>query len=201
MSETPVRDAPERIDALELVDQILDSAVRSGASDVHFDPTADGGQVRYRIDGFFEAGPKLAAGAYERCLGRLKLVGGVVAYRQDIPQEGRIEREGSGSADLRLSVVPTPFGEKAVVRIFQADQRPRPRRPRFLGAGARPARTAGGSAARCGGGRRPVLERQDDHALRAPPSSPAIARRLGARRDDRGPGRMPTPGSDPGRGR
>ena len=107
------------VDTVALVDQLLDDAVSDGASDVHFDPYDQGGGVRYRIDGVFHEQRTLPEELYLRCLGRLKLLGGVTAYRQDVPQDGRIDRP---AADLRLSVVPTPFGEKAVVRIFQTDR-------------------------------------------------------------------------------
>ncbi len=110
----------------ELVDELLREAVEVGASDVHFEPTAGGLQVKYRLDGALKTVETLPKAVSGNVIARLKVLGNLLTYRNDIPQEGRIEGiEGkpmdsdSGSViDKRLAVFPTIHGQRAVVRIF-----------------------------------------------------------------------------------
>ncbi len=107
-------------DAVSLVDGFLSGAVDCGASDVHFEPTEKELVVKYRLDGVLkqvEALPKILS---ENIIARLKVLGNLLTYRNDIPQEGRIETNGQngGVVDKRLSVFPTIYGQRAVVRIF-----------------------------------------------------------------------------------
>ena len=110
----------------ELVDSILDEAVQFGASDIHFEPTNAGLQVKYRMDGTLKTIETLPAAIRDNVISRLKVLGNLLTYRNDIPQEGRIEgTQGQPSIsksgkviDKRLAVFPTIHGQRAVVRIF-----------------------------------------------------------------------------------
>ena len=103
----------------EIVDLVLLQAVHHRASDVHFEPTPDGLQVRYRLDGVLVDVVQLPADLRARTLARLKVIGGMVTFRTDIAQEGRSQAEvGERTVDLRVSVLPTIHGEKATVRLF-----------------------------------------------------------------------------------
>ena len=107
-------------DAVSLVDDLLERAVQAGVSDVHFEPTAKSMIVRFRLDGLLtdiEALPKAMA---ENVVARLKVLGHLLTYRSDIPQEGRIEMQDSTGrlVDRRLAVFPTIYGQRAVVRLF-----------------------------------------------------------------------------------
>ncbi|MHC5155979.1 MAG: ATPase, T2SS/T4P/T4SS family, partial [Planctomycetota bacterium] len=75
----------------ELVDSILDEAVQFGASDIHFEPTNAGLQVKYRMDGTLKTIETLPAAIRDNVISRLKVLGNLLTYRNDIPQEGRIE--------------------------------------------------------------------------------------------------------------
>ena len=112
-------DAPDR--AVQIVSLILADAVERAASDVHFEPTPAGLDVRYRIDGVLHAAARLTSDLTPNLVARLKVLSDLLTYRTDIPQEGAV-RPGSvpGRADLRVSTFPTVHGEKAVVRIFDA---------------------------------------------------------------------------------
>lgn len=102
-----------------LIDLTLIQAVLRRASDVHFEPVGDRIQVRYRIDGALVDVGEVPLALRERLLGRMKVIGGMVTYRSDVPQEGRSAAHVAGRAvDARISILPTIHGEKATVRLF-----------------------------------------------------------------------------------
>jgi type II secretory ATPase GspE/PulE/Tfp pilus assembly ATPase PilB-like protein len=112
-------------DAVGVVGSLLAEAVRAGASDIHFEPTAGGLVVRFRLDGTLKTIETLPKAASDTVISRLKVLGGLLTYRNDIPQEGRIEKAGGWEAgaagavtDMRLAVFPTIHGQRAVVRLF-----------------------------------------------------------------------------------
>ncbi len=105
---------------VSLVDDLLKKAVDSGASDIHFEPTGSELVVKFRLDGVLGAVEKLPKYLSDNVIARLKVLGGLLTYRNDIPQEGRIEIEEAkdGILDQRLAVFPTINGQRAVVRLF-----------------------------------------------------------------------------------
>ena len=108
-------------DVVALVDDFLEGAIKAGASDIHFEPTESELVVKYRLDGVLNQVEKLPKFLSENVVARLKVLGGLLTYRNDIPQEGRIEITGhsnQGVLDERLAVFPTIYGQRAVVRIF-----------------------------------------------------------------------------------
>jgi type II secretory ATPase GspE/PulE/Tfp pilus assembly ATPase PilB-like protein len=108
--------------AVEVVDLILAEARRLGASDIHLQPTADGLDVRWRIDGVLQPSALLPVAVAPNVVARLKVLADLLTYRNDVPQEGRI-RGLPGEVEMRLSTFPTLFGEKAVVRLFASTER------------------------------------------------------------------------------
>jgi type II secretory ATPase GspE/PulE/Tfp pilus assembly ATPase PilB-like protein len=98
-----------------LVDAVLEFALEAGASDAHFEPLDAGLAVRLRLDGVLAEAGRFPGELAGPLIARLKVLAGLATYRTDVPQDGRIPREGS---DLRLSTYPTVRGEKAVVRLF-----------------------------------------------------------------------------------
>jgi type II secretory ATPase GspE/PulE/Tfp pilus assembly ATPase PilB-like protein len=109
-------------DARELVDVMLDGAARRGASDVHVEPTASGYEIRYRVDGLLETVARHDAATGRSIVGRLMVMGHLLTYRIDVPQEGRISTllPAAGAArpvELRLAVMPTTHGLRAAVRM------------------------------------------------------------------------------------
>ena len=110
-------------DPVATVETILARAIALGASDAHFEPSADGMVIRLRLDGILHAVGEIDRDRAEAVVNRLKVLAGLLTYRTDIPQEGRIEiGAGDSSAVLerRLAVFPTINGQRAVVRFFYA---------------------------------------------------------------------------------
>ncbi|MCK4294635.1 MAG: type II/IV secretion system protein [Planctomycetes bacterium] len=108
-------------DVVFLVSDLLDKAVESGASDVHFEPTESELVVKFRLDGVLNPIEKLPKSLSANVIARLKVLGGLLTYRNDIPQEGRILISGTENetvVDERLAVFPTIHGQRAVVRLF-----------------------------------------------------------------------------------
>jgi type II secretory ATPase GspE/PulE/Tfp pilus assembly ATPase PilB-like protein len=104
-----------------LVDSLLQRATDSHASDVHFEPTSSGLAVKFRLDGVLNTVERIPKSVADNVIARLKVLGGLLTYRNDIPQEGRIEiPRGSNDRlmDQRLAVFPTIHGQRAVVRLF-----------------------------------------------------------------------------------
>ena len=112
------------LDTAAVVEEILTEAIGRGASDVHFEPTSRELLVKFRLDGRLKVIERLPGKIRENIIARLKVLGGLLTYRNDIPQEGRIERltahEGPAGqvTDQRLAVFPTIHGQRAVVRFF-----------------------------------------------------------------------------------
>ena len=108
-------------DVVSLVDDLLKKAVQSDASDVHFEPTGSELVVKFRLDGVLGTVEKLPKALSDNVIARLKVLGGLLTYRNDIPQEGRIEINQDHNDrifDQRLAVFPTIHGQRAVVRLF-----------------------------------------------------------------------------------
>ena len=114
-------DRTDAQDVVSLVGELLEKAVKSGASDVHFEPTGSELVVKFRLDGVLGVVEKLPKSICDNVIARLKVLGGLLTYRNDIPQEGRIEitkGRDEGILDQRLAVFPTIHGQRAVVRLF-----------------------------------------------------------------------------------
>lgn len=103
--------------ASDVVDAVLNAAVKAGASDVHLQPTETGLEIRWRIDGVLQPVATLGRPGAPNVIARLKVLADLLTYRVDVPQEGRI-RGAPGAIETRLSTFPTLHGEKAVVRLF-----------------------------------------------------------------------------------
>ncbi|MGE5293816.1 MAG: GspE/PulE family protein [Solirubrobacterales bacterium] len=116
-----VSSPPQAQDVVEIVDELLTRAVACGASDVHFEPTGTDLKVKYRLDGVLNPVESLPAVVADNIVARLKVLGGLLTYRNDIPQEGRLELTGAAAekvVDVRLAIFPTIYGQRAVVRMF-----------------------------------------------------------------------------------
>ena len=103
--------------ATDAVDMLLHAATSAGASDLHLLPMPEGLEIRCRVDGVLLPVAVLPASASAKVIARLKVLAELLTYRMDVPQEGRI-RAGLGELEMRLSILPTLHGEKAVIRLF-----------------------------------------------------------------------------------
>ena len=115
------RSIPNAEDVVALVEEILHRAVDSRASDIHFEPTDSELNIKFRLDGVLSLIEHLPAAVADNVIARLKVLGGLLTYRNDIPQEGRLElpkAQSDGVTDVRLAVFPTICGQRAVIRFF-----------------------------------------------------------------------------------
>lgn len=107
---------------VKLLELVLVQAVKDGASDIHFEPFEDVFKIRYRVDGsLYELvpPPKHLAPALTS---RIKVMAGLKIAERRLPQDGRISTKIAGRViDLRVSTLPTVFGESVVVRILDRE--------------------------------------------------------------------------------
>lgn len=101
------------------VDALLARAWAWGASDLHVSPGADEFRLRLRLDGVLEDMGRVPRARLPLLVQRLKVLAGLLTYRSDVPQDGRVAASADGArGELRVSVLPTLHGEKAVVRLL-----------------------------------------------------------------------------------
>ena len=121
-------DAPTESDLLsaiqdkplvKLVDSIIGDAIRMGASDIHFEMYEKRIRVRYRVDGDLQEMAPLPFKYRAAIVSRIKIMADLDISERRLPQDGRIKIKISGrTVDLRVSSLPTIFGEKVVMRIL-----------------------------------------------------------------------------------
>jgi type IV pilus assembly protein PilB len=110
-------DAPE--DATASLDEIILRGVRSRASDVHLEPEEKAFRVRYRIDGVLRQGGSFPKAAGPALIARVKVLASLDLCERRLPQDGRVRFQApSGQVDLRVSVLPTIYGEGCVLRVL-----------------------------------------------------------------------------------
>lgn len=115
--------APDAEDYVpQLVDKLLIQARQFRASDIHLVPGSDRMIMQWRIDGVLHNVAGFDPELSPRIVARLKVLAGLLTYRTDLPQEGRIataalKSSGTG-AETRVTTFPTLYGEKAAVRLF-----------------------------------------------------------------------------------
>jgi general secretion pathway protein E len=108
---------------VRIVDWLLQYAYEQRASDIHIEPRREKCKVRFRIDGVLHQVYELPAPVMQAITSRLKILGRMNVAERRKPQDGRIKsRTPQGSeVELRLSTLPTAFGEKLVMRIFDPE--------------------------------------------------------------------------------
>ncbi len=138
---------------VKLLDTMLFEACRRNASDLHLQSLGDRTLVRFRVDGVLQTLRELPASLGPPLVSRVKVLGKMDIAERRMPQDGRCTVTiGSGrTIDLRISTLPTRHGERAVLRLLEAESSAQPRdlaslgmpddlRPRFL---SRASRTSG----------------------------------------------------------
>lgn len=108
---------------VQIVDWLLQYAFSQRASDIHMEPRREQGQIRFRIDGALHSIYQLPPAVMSAVTSRIKILGRMDVAEKRRPQDGRIKtRTPAGrEIELRLSTMPTAFGEKCVLRIFDPD--------------------------------------------------------------------------------
>lgn len=108
---------------VSIVDWLLQYAYEQRASDIHLEPRRETGAVRFRIDGVMQQVYEMPATVMAAVTSRLKILGRLDVAEKRRPQDGRLKtRNGEGKeVELRISTMPTAFGEKMVMRIFDPE--------------------------------------------------------------------------------
>ncbi|WP_298292797.1 GspE/PulE family protein [Thiomonas sp.] len=108
---------------VQVVDWLWQYAFEQRASDIHLEPRRDMGVIRFRIDGVLHTVYQVPGAVMAAMTSRIKLLGRMDVVEKRRPQDGRIKtrRPGGDEVELRLATMPTAFGEKLVMRIFDPD--------------------------------------------------------------------------------
>ena len=126
-SNQPITDVGEMVNSdeddqpiVKFVHKIIFDAVQRGASDIHFEPYEKEYRIRYRIDGILNQIASPPISLKEKIAVRIKIVAKLDISERRIPQDGRLRLALSKDLliDIRVSTLPTPFGEKIVLRIL-----------------------------------------------------------------------------------
>ncbi len=113
---TLASDAP----VVRLVNSVINGAVSQGASDIHLEPQREDMRVRYRVDGMLYDQMIIPRGHQAAVISRVKIMGRMNIAERRLPQDGRIALNVHGREyDLRVSAMPSIFGEKVVMRLLE----------------------------------------------------------------------------------
>lgn len=118
-----LRDLASEAPVIRLVNHIISQALEVKASDIHFEPFRDLLKVRFRIDGVLHDIETVSKRLQPAITSRLKLMGKMNIAEMRLPQDGRIKvREGQREIDIRVSSLPTLFGESVVLRLLNREE-------------------------------------------------------------------------------
>ncbi len=120
-NEEDLRKVAEGVPAVRIVDTLLRHASAQGASDIHIEPMEQTLLIRYRIDGILHDAMELPKHAAPALTARLKVLANMRLDEHRLPQDGRfaVENNGGEKTSFRVSVLPTYYGEKIVLRILR----------------------------------------------------------------------------------
>ena len=117
--ETSEQAAP----AIRIVNSIIERAITENASDIHVEPRENGLAVRMRIDGVLHPILEIPQNLQNAVISRIKIMCGMDIAERRIPQDGRANVTSKGSeVDLRVSTLPTEYGEKVVIRFLEKSE-------------------------------------------------------------------------------
>jgi len=118
LTDATIRDAP----IARVVGMILETAVKSGASDIHIEPEENECRLRYRVDGILSEKRTLPKEMTDSVVARIKILSGMKIDEKRLPQDGRFKVQvGKTETDLRVSTLPTVYGEKVVIRLLKEE--------------------------------------------------------------------------------
>src|SRR6267142_1520500 len=98
---------------------IFEEAAAMDASDIHIEPGQSATRVRYRLNGLLRETLEVPRWMHENLVVRIKVLARLDISERRVPQDGHIAAEGSGGLDIRVSVLPTRWGEKVVIRLLR----------------------------------------------------------------------------------
>lgn len=109
--------------AVQLVNQIINNAIKSGASDVHVEALEKVMRVRFRIDGVLQEVLQNPIKIFPSVVSRVKVLGGMDIAEKRVPQDGRATvRYEDKTLDVRIATMPTVYGEKIVMRLLERNK-------------------------------------------------------------------------------
>ncbi|ABZ82877.1 type ii/iv secretion protein [Heliomicrobium modesticaldum Ice1] len=114
-----------QLSVVELVEEMILRAARERATDIHIDPMETKSRVRFRVDGLLRDEQLLPKGLHGQVVSRIKVLAGMDIARRRIAQDGRIQvTMPDKQIDLRVSTLPTLFGERCALRMLDKKQAP-----------------------------------------------------------------------------
>ena len=119
------RTAAEQAPVVKMCNLIIQDAIRAGASDIHVEPELNDIRVRFRIDGVLRDYMHIPKWLHMPLVSRVKILSKLDIAERRLPQDGRIKvQQQNKSLDLRISTLPTHFGEKVVMRLLGSSKIP-----------------------------------------------------------------------------
>ncbi len=119
-NEQDLKQMAEGVSAVRIIDTLLRHANAQGASDIHIEPLENSLLIRYRIDGILHDAMELPKHAAAAITARIKVLANMRLDEKRLPQDGRFGTESAGEKiSFRVSVLPTYFGEKIVMRLLR----------------------------------------------------------------------------------
>jgi general secretion pathway protein E len=118
-----LRDLASGAPVVRAVNHLFETAVELRASDIHIEPFRNGLVVRMRVDGLLRAVPTPAGVPPQAVISRIKILAGLNIAERRLPQDGAARvRIGRGEIDMRIAIMPTQYGESAVIRLLPRDR-------------------------------------------------------------------------------
>ncbi len=106
---------------IKFVNYLISNAIREGASDIHIEPKKNASKIRNRIDGVLFETMESPSKMHPAIISRIKIMANLDISEHRLPQDGKIGVRVSGRGiDLRVSILPTNYGEKAVIRVLDS---------------------------------------------------------------------------------
>ncbi|MBX6424262.1 GspE/PulE family protein [Thermosulfurimonas sp. F29] len=122
--ETHLKDLASEAPVIRLVNRLLREAAEQRATDIHFEPFKDGLTVRFRVDGLLREKEHLPRRLHAPVISRIKLMAGLNIAEHRLPQDGGFRfRVGGKDLDVRVSVIPTLYGEGVVLRLLTRNEK------------------------------------------------------------------------------
>ncbi len=110
----------KKVSTTDIITIMIGAALKSNVSDIHVEAEEEAVKIRFRLDGLLHDAAVLPRTAWQHMIGRIKLLSGVKINIEDVPQDGRITIYlPSEKVDIRVSFLPTAFGESVVMRLLR----------------------------------------------------------------------------------
>ncbi len=117
-----VEDLKQKIKTIavtKILDILIAGALKTGASDIHFEPSKESAKIRYRFDGILHDVTLIDRSYYDKIINRVKIVSKMKINIHNSPQDGRFTiRQKNVDIEVRVSILPSEFGETAVMRLL-----------------------------------------------------------------------------------